>query len=454
MTDEIHFLKIQSYSDHPEVARAAELLVQSMMSARKRIRNEKLYLRDAKKLVASLWCKGEDDQFRFTTKTTYFSSINRKQVWLTSRTLKLFKQMRELGWVNLVSEAIPPSKSTKAKGGMATIYRRSKTFKDLLKTLTVMDIIPDPDMPRVELRDENRVLVDLPQAYLASDSYKQTVMILEDHYELLKKAQPRFCDGAQVPLQLLYYVRKFRPDLGHGGRLYAGVQQLPKRERLGITLNGEAVISLDISQLHPALALRLNHHADKERDGLLYEVQSEVYSMPDYPDLPRAVHKKLINTLINAKSEDNAVRSLINTHYWYDIFTDEWIVKSYKGKAKREGAKVFPDQPKIEATKYLNSFIFRHPMMADAVCSGIGSTLQVIDGQIMQTVLKVATGAKVPILVIHDEIIVQEKYQSFIEMALQRTFQAILKDKGSFGSIGVKCMNMNSEESFVLELAS
>jgi hypothetical protein len=158
--------------------------------------------------------------------------------------------------------------------------------------------------------------------------------------------------------------------------------------------------------------------------------------------------------LINANSEGSAIRSLMNTHYWYDIFADEWVVKSYKGKAKREGAKVFPDQPKVEAIKYSNSFVFHHPMMANVVCSGIGSTLQVIDGQIMQTVLKVATGAKVPILVIHDEIIVQEKYQSFIEMALQRTFQAILKDKGSFGSIGVKCMNMDSEESFVLDLAS
>jgi hypothetical protein len=72
----------------------------------------------------------------------------------------------------------------------------------------------------------------------------------------------------------------------------------------------------------------------------------------------------------------------------------------------------------------------------------------------MQTVLKVATGAKVPVLVIHDEVIVQEKYRSFIEMVLQRSFQATLKEKGCFGSIGVKCMNMSSKESFLLDLAS
>ena len=93
-------------------------------------------------------------------------------------------------------------------------------------------------------------------------------------------------------------------------------------------------------------------------------------------------------------------------------------------------------------------------MMADAVCSGIGSTLQVIDGQLMQAVLSYVTGAEVPVLIIHDEIIVQKQYRSFIEMVLQEAFHDTLKDKGCFGSIGVKCMDMDSEESFVLDLAS
>ncbi len=93
-------------------------------------------------------------------------------------------------------------------------------------------------------------------------------------------------------------------------------------------------------------------------------------------------------------------------------------------------------------------------MVADAVCSGIGSTLQLIDGQIMETVLKVATGAGVPILVIHDEIIAQKRYRSFIEMMLRRVFQAVLKEKGRFGSIAVKCTDIINEESLILDLAS
>ncbi|MDG2175065.1 MAG: hypothetical protein P8M72_02855, partial [Gammaproteobacteria bacterium] len=368
MTDKIHFLKIESYSEHPEVTKAAELLVEAYMSTMQRRRDAERYIRDAKKLVASLWLKGDKDLFRFTTRAEYFSSSKRKQVWMTSRTLKLFKQMRKLGWVRTVKGAIPPQVSKKTTGGMTAIYCRTKTFKDLLKTLTVMDIAPNPDMPRVELRDEDEVLIELPEAYLKSGSYRETVAILENHYQLLEDSDIRYLDNTKIPLGLLYFVRKFRPDFEHGGRIYAGFQNLPKQVRLGITMEGESVASLDISQLHPALILRLTHRADSEQPGMLQDALPEVYTMPDYPDLPRTVHKKLISTMINASSEDSAARSLMNHYYWWDIINDEWVVKGYKGKQKREGEKVFSgNKPLKQAEKYLETFKLRHPMMADAV---------------------------------------------------------------------------------------
>jgi hypothetical protein len=67
MTEKTHFLKIESYSNHPEVTKAAEVLVESLMSTMQRRRNTDKYLRDAKKLIASLWLKGDKDLFRFTT---------------------------------------------------------------------------------------------------------------------------------------------------------------------------------------------------------------------------------------------------------------------------------------------------------------------------------------------------------------------------------------------------
>jgi hypothetical protein len=454
MTEKTHFLKIEAYSNHPEVTKAAEVLVESLMSTMQRRRDVDRYIRDAKKLIASLWLKGDKDLFRFTTKAVYFSPSERKQVWMTKRTLKLFNQMRQLDWVTLVLEAIPPHGSKKATGGMAAIYCRTKTFIDHLRTLTVMDIVPNPDMPRVELRDEDEHLIELPKPYVERGSYEETVAILESHYQLLQDSDIRYSDGKKVPLGLLYFVRKFRPDLEHGGRIYAGVQNLPKQVRLGITIEGESVASLDISQLHPALILRLTHHKDTEQPGMLMDALPEVYSMPDYPDLPRAVHKKLISTLINASSEKSAARSLMNHYYWWDIINDEWVAKGYKRKQKREGEKVFSgDKPLKQAEKYLDLFKLRHPMMADAVCSGIGSELQLLDGQLMQTIIKVAARAEIPILVIHDEVIVPEQYKTFVEMLLHRAFQSTFKEVGSFGIIKAKWSTLDTEEVIEIDLS-
>jgi hypothetical protein len=449
---DVRFLKIQHYSDHPEVASAAEFLVESLMSKRQRRRDADRYLRDAKKLIASLWMKGEADLFRFTTKAEYFSASKRKQVWMTSRVKTLFNEMRELEWVHLVKKAIPPHSSTKSSGGQSAIYCRTKKFKDLLITLSHVDILPNPDAPRVELRDEDRVLIELPESYQSSKAYEHTKKVLGDHYELLKDSDIRFSDSKPAPLSMLYFVRKFRPDLSSGGRFYASIQNMPKQERLGMTMGGKAVASLDISQLHPALILRLTQGVEREVDSMLFPALKDAYVMPGYAELPRAVHKKLINTLFNAATEDSAARSLMNTHYWYDIFTDEWVVKSYKGGEKREGFKVFPIKPKKSAIAYIEVFKLHHPAFTSAICSGIGSKLQLLDSQLIELMMSIATAAEVPVIPVHDEIILPNDAKTFAEVMLERSFRATIKEAGQFGVLAAKWSDLNGEEEVKINL--
>jgi hypothetical protein len=454
MTDDIAYLRIESYSEHPEVGRAAEVLVESYMVSRARRREQEKYLRDARKLIASLWLKGEEDLFRFTTKAAYYSPAGRKQVWMTRRVLKLFRQMTALGWITLVKEAVPPQSSRKSSGGLTAIYRRTRNFRNLLKTLSVSDIVPNPDMPRVELRDDNENLQELTDTYLSTPECRATFSILEQHYALLTASDIRFADGSAMPLSRLYFVRKYRPDFQHGGRIYAGFQNLPKKDRLGITINGESVASLDISQLHPALILRLTHREDRERSGMLFEALPEVYDMPDYPDLPRAVHKKMINALINAPTENSAARSLMNHYYWWDLLEEKWVVRSYKGRQKRTGGRVFDQEKPLRAAReYIAMFKLRHPMMSDAVCSGIGTRLQLLDGQLMETMISVATAAGVPLLPVHDELIIQEKYKTFAEMLLKRAFQETFKEAGQFGLVRAKWTTPKSEETIQIHLS-
>ena len=122
---------------------------------------------------------------------------------------------------------------------------------------------------------------------------------MNNHYELLKGTQIKDKKGNPLSNDILRYRRKFKIDMGNGGRFYSPFCVMPKKERLSITINDELVGSLDFSQLHPTLILLLNKGVGKEKNLF---ATGDIYHMPDYPHLPRQAHKKFINTILNAKS--------------------------------------------------------------------------------------------------------------------------------------------------------
>ena len=58
--NDVEFLQIRAYSEHPEVKRAASLLVEAYFADAIRRKDESLLMRDAKKLIASLWLHPSD----------------------------------------------------------------------------------------------------------------------------------------------------------------------------------------------------------------------------------------------------------------------------------------------------------------------------------------------------------------------------------------------------------
>lgn len=78
---DVRFLGIRAYSDHPEVYKVADILVGAYFNKMSRIKNRALMVRNSRKLVASLLLH-DDDVFRFTTKTSYFSTKTRQHVWI------------------------------------------------------------------------------------------------------------------------------------------------------------------------------------------------------------------------------------------------------------------------------------------------------------------------------------------------------------------------------------
>lgn len=429
---EAEFLSIKAYSEHPEVYKAAEILVAKFSKTRSQVRNKEKYPRDAKKLIASIWLHEGD--FRFTTKNTYFSRGKRKQVWMTNRTLELFNCAKELGWIEVVKGAIPPYLA-KNKQGLSTVYRATDKFKSLLTWLGIEDITVNPDLPCVVRKDEDKKVIEEPESFYLTENYLRHQNLVQSHLNRLREHQARWANGELIPPSELLLTRQFTETFGKGGRWYCNFQNKPKSVRNSITIGGKPVGSLDITQCHPMLILRIYKGKESE-DGLFTRFNEDVYQIAGFEHLHRDIKKKAVNTLFNAETEKSAIKSLVNTHWWIDGLTGEIEIETYKGKKKRWGNKVFSGHR--EAVKFIENFKFNHPDFINSIAKGIGLKLQGYDGAITTQVLKLADIKNLSIIPIHEEYLVKEEDKSAIEKILKEAMWSVLKEAGQYGTLKAK----------------
>lgn len=441
--DQVSNLKIKAYSEHPEVYAFAELLVSDFLSSKQRIRDKASYLRTARKLIASIWLR-EGDLFRFTTANSNFGK-QRRQVWMSKKVLKLFKHLLSMTptMIKLVQPGVPAAQSATGKG-MNSVYCRSSEFRQKLTQLKPHHIIPNPDLPRIELKNKNGTRTAIDDEAAQSEWYRYTVQLLEDHDEVLRRSELKSEDGELLSPCTYHYIRKFNPDFSSGGRFYAPFENWPKKRRLAVTIGNEPVVSMDISQLHPMLLLRFTETLATEPDGMFTGDRGDAYNMPAYSHWPRAVHKKLINTLFNSNSVDAALRSIMTAHLQHDE-DGEPVCVTYSGPAKRKGEKLFTED-KDGAKAYLAHFQQIHPYFENAICSGYGNKLQRMDSDLVLEVIRICNTLDCPVMPIHDEFVFPERWLPTMEIILHRAFQAIFKQQGSYGHLNVKISFPNGRE--------
>jgi hypothetical protein len=441
---EAEFLSIKAYSEHPEVYKAAEILVEEFSKTRSQVRNKEKYSRDAKKLIASIWL--HQSQFRFTTKDTYFSKGKRKQVWMTNRTLDLFNCAKDLGWIELIAGAIPPYLA-KNKIGFSAIYQTTEKFKGLLSWLTIEDITVNPDLPCVVRKDEDKRVIEEPEGFYQSERYLEHQNLVQSHLKRLREHQVRWANGELIPPSELLLTRQFTQTFGKGGRWYCNFQNKPKTVRNSITIDGKPVGSLDITQCHPMLILRL-YSGKQSEDGLFSQFNEDVYQVSGFEHLQRDIRKKSVNTLFNANNEESAEKSLRNTYWWIDEITGDLQIKTYKTKRIRKGQPIFKDTNEIK--KFISNFKMQHPDFREVIGTGIGLTLQGLDSSITTQVLKFAELMKLPIIPIHEEYLVPQDKKYLIEEILKQSVRVTLMEAGQYGTIQAKWTDSTGAKSNIL----
>jgi len=432
-TSEVPNLRIRAYSEHDEVYQFAEWLVDDYFSKKKRMRDRQKYILTARKLIASIWLV-DGDLFRFTTKTDYFSGKNKKQVWMTVKTLKLFQHLKSIRpkLINLVVKGVPPDVSKTGKG-LNTVYCRTKKFSDRLKNLKEVDILPNPELEHIELNSDIDKNIPISESVKQEEWYKHSQEVMARHYELLRNSNILKSNGNGVAPIEYFYQRKFKNDFSSGGRWYSDFTRWSKKDRLGIKINDISVASIDISQLHPTLIMRLIHNQDIEPIGMFRGELKDAYDMPKYKHLPRDAHKKIINTLFNAKNLDSAVRSIMTAHISKN--TDgEIICNTYKSGQKRVGVKVFRDN-KVGVLNYISEFKLMHPYYAEGICSGVGIKLQYMDSNLVTNFIDVASNVGIPILPVHDEFIFPNNRLEAVKELLRKVFQITFGHMGKVGNL-------------------
>ena len=441
--DDVTFLSIESYSEHEEVYAAAELLFDNFCSDKKQVRSPKRYPRDAKKLIASLWL--HDGLFRFTTKKCYFSKGKRKQVWLTNRVLDLFKCAIDLGWVELIVKGVPPDVARNGEG-LAAIYKTTDLFKSLLTHLSNKDITFNPDLPCIVRKDKNKVVIEEDAEFYESSKYKKFQGLIAGHLNRLIKHKACWASGEPIQQVELQLTRIFGEDFSHGGRFYCNFQNNPKNIRNSITIDGKPVGSLDITQCHPMLILRM-YKGKQSEEGLFSSLNEDVYQVNGFEHLDRSIRKKAVNTLFNAKTEDSAIRALRNTHWWIDGFTNEVEIETYKSKKKRHGEPIFSGEEEIK--QFIEVFKFFHPDFADVIGTGIGLELQGFDGSVTNSVLFISNQVGLPIIPIHEEYLVAEDNKDALIEILRFAIRKTLKEKGQYGFVMAKWVDSQGNKSEV-----
>ena len=236
----------------------------------------------------------------------------------------------------------------------------------------------------------------------------------------------------RIFLHRKYLVRVFnRGKWSNGGRMYGGWwQNVPKKCRHSITIDGEDTIELDFDNFHPQiLYLKKTGHP----------FVGDVYTLKRYAGnlAMRKIIKMAMLILINAQSEDAAEYSINETI--------DKIRKDYP----EEMAKVNRLEDEL-AIKFIKE---AHPVIADSFGSDAGISLMNTDSKIAVRVVLALSKEGIVALPVHDSFIVQARHEDRLREVMTQAFQFIMKDHIPAGAaITPGISRKEKEDSLTMEL--
>jgi hypothetical protein len=277
--------------------------------------------------------------------------------------------------------------------GWQSSFLPSEKFIELIKQRDLPQLRHHP-YELIRLKDQNGTLVDYRDTEQTHRMRQRTIAIndiISSSEIHLPDAQPYSAYAIRIGEQVLHPMRTSlyrvfnRSSWSMGGRLYGAFwQQLPKKVRGRLQLDGRPVTELDFPTLHPRLLYAQTGHS---LDGDAYDITG--WSRP--------LVKTAFNILVNANTRQKAVAAIAQ---------------------QIGGAGAFKT-----AADLVSDICERHPAIHKAFGSGAGLRLQRIDADMAERVLLNLQKQGIVALPIHDSFIVEQHHQGELQSAMDEAFE-------------------------------
>jgi len=307
-------------------------------------------------------------------------------------TITLIKQLHEQGYINMKKGYKMESEARETR-----IWATEKLLDHFPEFHNA--VIYDP-VEIVELRDGNGKLKE----YKNTANTWRIRQILERANKVNQSADIRHEEYKLSGSLVAIYTRKFTLY----GRLhtkgYRHYQGFSEEERGEMTINGDPVIELDFSGLHPHL---LYAKEEKQFFGDPYGIVN------DRPEA-RPFLKQILLCMLNAPDEIAAERA---ANYWL-----------YHHHKEREALKEIGI---TRARPLITAFREAHKPIDHYFCNGSETGLRVmnLDARIALDIVDHFAKQRIPILAIHDSFIVQYRYKDELKQTMSQTYK---KHTGGF----------------------
>lgn len=401
---------VHRWSEHPEIGRHVDLIYESHFQDDKRTSLTKRHIKVLLLALYVAWKVHPDLCVAIhMSPNGYKAGTRYNALSISDKTIKVVKRLVEVGLLGFHKGW---QDTRTGKGRLSRIWPTSSLERQFHEAkYGVADVIENFGRETIVLRNSDGD--DIPYTDTADTTRMREVLtryntfLARFHVDLPEADGPfiRTGDGVVFTGDAYKFMYRVFNDGSwtRGGRFYGPFwQSLPDTVRTRLRIDDMPLVEVDYSAFHPVLMYAgagIDYWTEIDRDPY-------AFLRPELLDrgLDRAFVKRTFLIMVNAKSEKSAfkgIQSEFNSRY--------------------KGVSLKFDLLRV----VLDDMRMAHPKIADRLCSGAGIDLMYTDSRILECLLETFMDKEIPLLPVHDSVLVPFQYGELLWAEMKRAFHKI-----------------------------